>query len=100
MQGCERKRVREDWESSLPNLRTNARGKNYLHHGSAYLTTPSFQVPQLPKASEIGFVTIHYYNKAVKSTIRFVEMVPCYAGQGIKYVSDSVKKAMDTPAQS
>jgi hypothetical protein len=45
-------------------------------------------------------LTTHYYNKAVKGTIRTIEMLPCYMGQGIKKVSDSVKKAMEQPAQS
>lgn len=59
-----------------------------------------FQLPELPKSSEIGFVTIHYYNKAVKGSVRFIEMLPCYTGQLIKKVNDSVKKALEQPAQS
>lgn len=64
------------------------------------LTYFGFQLPELPKSSEMGFVVTHYYNKSVKGTVHFVEMLPCYTGQLIKKVSDTVKKALDQPAQS
>ena len=56
-----------------------------------------FQLPQLPSTSELGFVTTHYYNRGVKSTIHFIEMLPCYTGQMIKKASDAVKKATEAP---
>lgn len=59
-----------------------------------------FQLPELPKSSELCFVVTHYYNRGVKGTVRFIEMLPCNAGQLIKKVNDSVKKALEQPAQS
>jgi MICOS complex subunit MIC13 len=54
-------------------------------------------LPELPSSNEIGFLTTHYYNQAVKSSIKFIEMLPCYAGQGVKKIKDSVEKAMEVP---
>jgi hypothetical protein len=56
-----------------------------------------FELPNLPQRSELGFVTKHYYNEGVKGTIRFIKMSPCYIGQGVKKVSDSIKQVMDQP---
>lgn len=55
------------------------------------------QAPPLPKTGEVRFLTNYYYNEGVKSTIHFIKMIPCYAGQGIKKISDSVKGALDAP---
>jgi len=74
-------------------------GNEYVQTGKAHFQTfvPLPKLPELPQSSEIGFVSTHYYNKSVKCTIHFIEMIPCYAGQLIKKVNDSVKSAMETP---
>jgi len=71
----------------------------YVQTGKAHFQTyvPLPELPALPAKSEVCYVTTHYYNKSVKATIRFIEMIPCYTGQLIKKVNDSVKKAMDQP---
>uniref|UniRef100_A0A1Q3FK34 MICOS complex subunit MIC13 n=1 Tax=Culex tarsalis TaxID=7177 RepID=A0A1Q3FK34_CULTA len=53
------------------------------------------EVPALPSSGEVCFLTKHYYNEGVKSSIRFVHMLPCYLGQWTKKATDAVKKAMD-----
>ncbi|EDS44109.1 conserved hypothetical protein [Culex quinquefasciatus] len=58
------------------------------------------EVPALPSSGEVCFLTKHYYNEGVKSSIRFVHMMPCYLGQWTKKATDAVKKAMDAgPAE-
>uniref|UniRef100_A0A182N821 MICOS complex subunit MIC13 n=1 Tax=Anopheles dirus TaxID=7168 RepID=A0A182N821_9DIPT len=58
-------------------------------------------VPALPSSGELCFVTKHYYNEGVKSTINFIHRLPCYAGQWAKKGSDAIKQALDAqPAQS
>lgn len=56
-----------------------------------------FQLPHLPSKNEIGYLTTHYYNNAVKSTFHFIEMLPCYTGQMIKKAKDSIGSALDQP---
>uniref|UniRef100_A0A8D8JL56 MICOS complex subunit MIC13 n=1 Tax=Culex pipiens TaxID=7175 RepID=A0A8D8JL56_CULPI len=58
------------------------------------------EVPSLPSSGEVCFLTKHYYNEGVKSSIRFVHMMPCYLGQWTKKATDAVKQAMDAgPAE-
>lgn len=63
-----------------------------------FYSTLFTQLPHLPERSELGFVTKHYYNQAVKGSIRFIKMTPCYIGQGIKKASDGMKQLMEAPA--
>lgn len=49
----------------------------------------------MPSSGEVGFITNYYYNEGVKGTFRFVKMIPCYIGQGIKKANDAVKGAME-----
>ncbi|EDV96455.1 MICOS complex subunit MIC13 homolog QIL1 [Drosophila grimshawi] len=57
-----------------------------------------FEVPQLPKAGEMRFLAKHYYNEGVKSSFRFVHMLPCYAGRGLKKVKDTFEDFAKSPA--
>ncbi|CAO1400179.1 unnamed protein product [Diamesa hyperborea] len=69
---------------------------HYYQTGKAHFP---MELPDLPKTSQMCFVTKHYYNQGVKNSIRFVEMIPCYMGQGIKKASDTIKQAMDQTKQ-
>ncbi|ALC43130.1 CG7603 [Drosophila busckii] len=57
-----------------------------------------FEVPQLPKAGEMRFLAKHYYNEGVKNSFRFVHMLPCYAGRGMKKVKDTFEDFAKSPA--
>ncbi|XP_017098160.1 MICOS complex subunit MIC13 homolog QIL1 [Drosophila bipectinata] len=57
-----------------------------------------FEVPQLPKSGEIRFLAKHYYNEGVKSSFRFVHMLPCYAGRGLKKIKDTFEDFAKSPA--
>lgn len=58
-------------------------------------STVNYQPPAMPSSGEVGFITNYYYNEGVKGTFRFVKMIPCYIGQGIKKANDAVKGAME-----
>ncbi|KAI8040974.1 MICOS complex subunit MIC13 homolog QIL1 [Drosophila gunungcola] len=57
-----------------------------------------FEVPQLPNTGEMRFLAKHYYNEGVKSSFRFVHMLPCYAGRGLKKVKDTFQDFAKSPA--
>ncbi|EDW79945.1 uncharacterized protein Dwil_GK17742 [Drosophila willistoni] len=57
-----------------------------------------FEVPQLPKTGEMRFLAKHYYNEGVKSSFRFIHMLPCYAGRGLKKVKDTFEDFAKSPA--
>ncbi|SPP87321.1 MICOS complex subunit MIC13 homolog QIL1 [Drosophila guanche] len=57
-----------------------------------------FDVPQLPNTGEMRFLAKHYYNEGVKGSIRFVHMLPCYAGRGLKKVKDTFEDFAKSPA--
>ncbi|XP_058054514.1 MICOS complex subunit MIC13 homolog QIL1-like [Anopheles bellator] len=57
-------------------------------------------VPALPSSGEMCFVTKHYYNEGVKSTIHFIRKIPCYAGQLAMKGSNAVKKVLDAQPQT
>ncbi|XP_030380562.1 MICOS complex subunit MIC13 homolog QIL1 [Scaptodrosophila lebanonensis] len=59
-----------------------------------------FDIPPLPKAGEIRFLAKHYYNVGVKGTFRFVHMLPCYAGRGIKKVKDTFEEFSKSPTST
>lgn len=74
----------------------------YERYGTAlkpYLESVKKQIPldipALPSSGELCFVTKHYYNEGVKSTIHFIHRLPCYAGQLAKKGSDAIKQALD-----
>lgn len=56
-----------------------------------------FEVPKLPQAGEMRFLAKHYYNEGVKGTFRFVHMLPCYAGRGLKKVKDTFEEFSKSP---
>lgn len=60
----------------------------------------NYKPPAMPSSGEIGFITNYYYNEGVKGTFRFVKMIPCYIGQGIKKVNDAVKNAGNSSVES
>lgn len=51
--------------------------------------------PPLPSSGEVGFIANYYYNEGVKGTFRFIKMIPCYIGQGMKKANDALKAATD-----
>ncbi|KAH8302730.1 hypothetical protein KR044_010213 [Drosophila immigrans] len=57
-----------------------------------------FEVPKLPQAGEVRFLVKHYYNEGVKSSFRFIHMLPCYAGRGLKKVKDTFEEFAKSPA--
>jgi len=57
-----------------------------------------FEVPQLPRTGEMRFLAKHYYNEGVKNTFRFIHMLPCYAGRGLKKVKDTFQDFAKSPA--
>ncbi|XP_043649252.1 MICOS complex subunit MIC13 homolog QIL1 [Drosophila teissieri] len=57
-----------------------------------------FDVPQLPRTGEMRFLAKHYYNEGVKNTFRFIHMLPCYAGRGLKKVKDTFQDFAQSPA--
>ncbi|KAM8710498.1 hypothetical protein ACLKA7_017162 [Drosophila subpalustris] len=57
-----------------------------------------FEVPKLPRAGEMRFLAKHYYNEGVKSSFRFIHMLPCYAGRGMKKVKDTFEEFAKSPA--
>ncbi|XP_034111255.1 MICOS complex subunit MIC13 homolog QIL1 [Drosophila nasuta] len=57
-----------------------------------------FEVPKLPQAGEVRFLVKHYYNEGVKSSFRFIHMLPCYAGRGLKKVKDTFEDFAKSPA--
>ncbi|XP_030570200.1 MICOS complex subunit MIC13 homolog QIL1 [Drosophila novamexicana] len=59
-----------------------------------------FDVPELPRVGEMRFLAKHYYNEGVKSSFRFIHMLPCYAGRGLKKVKDTIEEFAKAPAIS
>ncbi|KAL5292841.1 hypothetical protein ACFFRR_011544 [Megaselia abdita] len=57
-----------------------------------------YELPALPSSGQVGFVTKHYYNEGVKNSIRFVHMLPCYAGRAIKSAKDALQSASNPTA--
>ncbi|XP_017071975.1 MICOS complex subunit MIC13 homolog QIL1 [Drosophila eugracilis] len=57
-----------------------------------------FEVPQLPRTGEMRFLAKHYYNEGVKNTFHFIQMLPCYAGRGLKKVKDTFQDFAKSPA--
>ncbi|XP_023178748.1 MICOS complex subunit MIC13 homolog QIL1 [Drosophila hydei] len=57
-----------------------------------------FELPQLPKVGEMRFLAKHYYNEGVKNSFRFVHMLPCYAGRGLKKLKDTFEDFAKSPA--
>ncbi|KAH8300483.1 hypothetical protein KR018_008656, partial [Drosophila ironensis] len=57
-----------------------------------------FEVPKLPGSGEVRFLAKHYYNEGVKNSFRFVHMLPCYAGRGLKKVKDTFESFAESPA--
>ncbi|TDG47465.1 hypothetical protein AWZ03_006057 [Drosophila navojoa] len=57
-----------------------------------------FELPQLPRVGEMRFLAKHYYNEGVKSSFRFVHMLPCYAGRGLKKAKDTFEEFAKSPA--
>ncbi|XP_044312715.1 MICOS complex subunit MIC13 homolog QIL1 [Drosophila rhopaloa] len=57
-----------------------------------------FEVPELPRTGEMRFLAKHYYNEGVKNSFRFIHMLPCYAGRGLKKVKDTFQDFAKSPA--
>lgn len=57
-----------------------------------------FEVPKMPNTGEMRFLAKHYYNEGVKSSFRFVTMIPCYTGRGLKKVKDTFEDFAKSPA--
>ncbi|XP_055610227.1 MICOS complex subunit MIC13 homolog QIL1 [Uranotaenia lowii] len=58
------------------------------------------EVPALPTSGEMCFLTKHYYNEGVKSTINFIHRFPCYVGQWSKKATDAIKQAIEPQTET
>ncbi|KAH8418244.1 hypothetical protein KR222_006784, partial [Zaprionus bogoriensis] len=56
-----------------------------------------FDVPKLPQVGEMRFLAKHYYNEGVKGSFRFVHMLPCYAGRGLKKAKETFEDFATSP---
>lgn len=55
------------------------------------------EIPLLPSKGEVCYLVNHYYNNAVKESIKFINMLPCHVGRGIKYTKDGITKLLEAP---
>lgn len=78
-------------------LYNNVKGQLCPYVKQAQAKLP-FELPKLPQVGEMRFLAKHYYNEGVKGTLRFVHMLPCYAGRGLKKAKDAFEEFSKSPS--